>query len=180
MSLDLLLTSAWGPLIIFCMRIVDVSLSTVRMLLAVRGIKLVAPVIGFFEVLLWIFAVGSAIKHLNSPLHLIGYAGGFATGTYVGLLIEEKMALGMAVVRIVSQHGGVELAEALRDRGFGVTELAGQGRDGRVEILYAALRRRDLPTVFEEVRNWDPEAFVTVEEPRAIHRGWMTEKRKSK
>lgn len=173
MSLDLLLSSPWGPLLIFCMRIVDVSLATLRMLLAVRGIKLVAPVIGFFEVLLWIFAVGTAIRHLDSPLHLIGYAGGFAAGTYVGLMIEEKMALGMAIVRIVSRHGGVELAEALRDRGFGVTEQAGQGREGQVEILHAALRRRDLPVVYEEVRTWDPEAFVTVEEPRAIYRGVM-------
>lgn len=171
MNLDVLLASAWGPLIIFCMRIVDVSLSTVRVLLAVRGVKMVAPLIGFFEVMLWIFAVGSAINHLDSPLHLVGYAGGFATGTYVGLLIEEKMAIGMAVVRVVSQHGGVELAEALRERGFGVTEMSGHGRDGRVEILYAALRRRDLPAVFEEVGIWDPEAFVTVEEPRAVYGG---------
>ena len=173
MSLELLLASAWGPLIIFCLRIVDVSLSTIRMLLAVRGGKMIAPVIGFFEVLLWIIAVGSAVKHLDSPLHLLGYAGGFGTGTYVGLRLEEKIAFGMAMVRVVSQHGGVELAEALRERGFGVTEQAGYGRDGRVEILYAAVRRRDLPVVFEEVRTWDPEAFVTVEEPRAIHRGWM-------
>jgi uncharacterized protein YebE (UPF0316 family) len=173
MTLDSLLSSAWGPLIIFSLRIVDVSLSTIRMLLAVRGVKAIAPVIGFFEVLFWIIAVGSAVKHLDSPLHLLGYAGGFATGTYVGLRIEEKIAFGMAMVRVVSQHGGVELAEALRERGFGVTEQAGYGRDGRVEILYAALRRRDLPAVYEEVRTWDPEAFVTVEEPRAIHRGWM-------
>ena len=171
MNLEILLASAWGPLVIFGMRIVDVSLSTVRVLLAVRGVKMVAPVIGFFEVLLWIFAVGTAINHLDSPLHLIGYAGGFATGTYVGLMIEEKIALGWALVRVVSQHGGVELAEALRERGFGVTELAGQGRDGRVEILYAALRRRDLPAVFEEVDIWDPEAFVTVEQPRSIQGG---------
>lgn len=171
MNLEILLSSAWGPLVIFCMRIVDVSLSTVRVLLAVRGVKVVAPLIGFFEVLLWIFAVGTAINHLDSPLHLVGYAGGFATGTYVGLMIEEKIALGWALVRVVSQHGGVELAEALRERGFGVTELAGQGRDGRVEILYAALRRRDLPVVFQEVDIWDPEAFVTVEQPRSIHGG---------
>jgi uncharacterized protein YebE (UPF0316 family) len=173
MTLEALLATAWGPLIIFGLRIVDVSLSTLRMLLAMRGGKTIAPIIGFFEVLLWIIAVGSAVRHLDSPLHLLGYAGGFATGTYVGLRIEEKIAFGMALVRVVSQHGGVELAEALRERGFGVTEQAGYGRDGRVEILYAALRRRDLPAVYEEVQTWDPEAFVTVEEPRAIHRGWM-------
>jgi len=67
----------------------------------------------------------------------------------------------------------VELAEALRDRGFGVTEFSGQGREGRVEFLYAVVRRRDLARVYDEVRVWDPDAFVTVEEPRAIQRGWL-------
>jgi uncharacterized protein YebE (UPF0316 family) len=172
------MASAWGPLVIFCLRIVDVSLSTVRMLLAVKGIKLVAPLIGFFEVLIWILAVGTAIRHLDSPLHLIGYAGGFATGTFVGLKIEERMALGMATIRVVSRYGGVELAEALRDRGFGVTEFSGQGREGKVEVVDAVLRRRDLPAVLKEVDLWDPDAFVTIQEPRAIRRGWLFQSRR--
>jgi uncharacterized protein YebE (UPF0316 family) len=176
--MEALLASAWGPLVIFCLRIVDVSLSTVRMLLAVKGIKLVAPLIGFFEVLIWIFAVGTAIRHLDSPLHLIGYAGGFATGTFVGLKIEERMALGMATIRVVSRYGGVELAEALRDHGFGVTEFSGQGREGKVEVVDAVLRRRDLPAVLREVDLWDPDAFVTIQEPRAIRRGWLFQSRR--
>lgn len=176
--MDALFASAWGPLLIFCLRIVDVSLATVRMLLAMRGVKLLAPVIGFFEVLIWIFAVGNAIRFLESPLHLMGYGLGFATGTLVGMLIEEKMAIGMATVRVVSRHGGVELAEALRERGFGVTEYSGQGREGHVEVVDAVMRRRDLPVVFKEVDLWDPEAFVTVGEPRMIQRGWMFGKRR--
>jgi uncharacterized protein YebE (UPF0316 family) len=178
MPIDALFAGPWGPLLIFVLRICDVSLATLRMLLAVRGVKAVAPVIGFFEVLIWIFAVGNAIKFIDSPLHLIGYAAGFATGNLVGMLIEEKMAFGMANVRVVSRFGGVELAEALRERGFGVTEYAGHGREGRVEVLDAVLRRRDLPVVFQEVRVWDPEAFVTVQEPRMIQRGWLLHKRR--
>lgn len=173
-----LIASAWGPLIIFVLRIFDVSLATIRMLLAVRGIRAIAPLIGFFEVLIWLTAVGTAIQHLDSPLHLVGYAGGFATGTLVGMLLEEKLAFGMATVRIVSRHGGVELAEALRARGFGVTEFAGHGREGSVEVVYAVLRRRELANVFSEVAAWDPDAFVTVEEPRAIHRGWLLDRRR--
>jgi uncharacterized protein YebE (UPF0316 family) len=176
--MEALMASAWGPLAIFALRIMDVSLSTVRMLLAVKGFKLVAPLIGFFEVLIWITAVGTAIRHLDSPLHLIGYAGGFATGTLVGLMIEERMALGMATIRVVSRYGGVELAEALRERGFGVTEFAGQGRDGKVEVVDAVLRRRDLPAVLREVDVWDPEAFVTIQEPRSIRRGWLFQSRR--
>ena len=163
---------------IFCLRIVDVSLATIRMLLAMRGVKYIAPLIGFFEVLFWIVAVGNAIRFLDSPLHLLGYGLGFATGTLVGMWIEEKMAFGTANVRVVSRHGGVELAEALRDRGFGVTEYAGLGREGQVEVLDAVVRRRDLATVFREVELWDPDAFVTVGEPRMIQRGWMFGKRR--
>ncbi|HET8653930.1 MAG TPA: DUF5698 domain-containing protein [Longimicrobiaceae bacterium] len=178
MPLDALLASHWGPLIIFCLRLIDVPLSTIRMLLAVRGFKNIAPVIGFFEVLTWVVAVGTAIKHLDSPLHLIGYAAGFAAGVFVGLQIEEYMALGMASVRAVARVGGVEFAEALRARGFGVTEFGGQGREGSVEVVDAVVRRRDLPIVFEELKIWAPEAFVTVAEPRSIHRGWLLQGRK--
>lgn len=173
-----LFASAWGPLVIFCLRIVDVSLATLRMLLSVRGMKRIAPFIGFFEVSIWLFAVGNAVNNLNSVWHLLGYAGGFATGTLVGLWIEEKMAFGLATVRVMSLHGGVELAEALREKGFRVTEFAGHGRDGRVEVVLTVVQRRELPTVFQEVGVWDPDAFVTVEEPRSIHRGWMFQQRR--
>lgn len=173
-----LLASAWGPLVIFGLRIIDVSLATLRMLLSVRGVKYAAPIIGFFEVLVWITAVGTAIQHLDSILHLLGYAAGFATGTLVGLLIEERMAIGMASLRVVSRYGGVELAEALRELGFGVTEYAGQGREGKVEVLDAVVRRRDLPSAMREIDQWDPDAFVTIQEPRAIRRGWMLQRRR--
>lgn len=168
----------WGPLIIFTLRIVDVSLATLRMLMIMRGRKLIAPLIGVVEVLVWIFAVGNAIRFLESPLHLAGYAGGFAVGNFVGLKVEEKLALGTSAVRVLSRHGGVEIAEALRERGFGVTEFSGQGREGTVEMVYAVIRRRDLPSVYEQIRIWDPDAFVTVEEPKAIQRGWMFQKRR--
>ena len=178
MTLDTLFGSPWGPLLIFGLRIVDVSLNTVRMLLAVRGFKRVVPVIAFFEVIIWITAVGHAVQYVDSPLHLLGYAGGFATGTAVGLWLEERMALGWAALRVMSAHGGVEIAEALRDLGFGVTEFPAQGRDGRMEVVYAVLRRRELPAALAQVSRWDPDAFMTVEEPRAIHRGWMSTQRK--
>ncbi len=176
--MDALFASAFGPLIIFGLRIVDVSLATLRMLMVMRGRKQIAPLIGFVEVLIWIFAVGTAIRYLHSPLHLIGYAGGFAMGTLVGVWIEEKMALGMAAVRVMSQYGGSEIAGSLRQRGFGVTQFAAQGRDGHVEVLYTVLRRRDVSGVLKQVSRQDPHAFVTVEEPRAIHRGWTFDGRR--
>lgn len=172
-AIEALFAGTYGPLIIFALRIVDVSLSTIRILLAVRGYKAVVPLIGFFEVLIWVFAVGNAIRFLDSGWHLLGYAAGFSTGTVVGMLIEERLAIGYASIRIVSRHGGAELAEGLRSLGFGVTEFGGQGRDGRVEIVYTVCRRRDIPRVTGEVERWDPQAFITVEEPREIRWGWV-------
>jgi uncharacterized protein YebE (UPF0316 family) len=172
-ALDALFAGPYGPVAIFLLRIVDVSLSTMRILLAVRGHKYVVPFIGFFEVLIWVFAVGNAIRFLDSPLHLLGYAGGFATGSIVGLLIEERLAIGYATIRIVSRHAGVEMSDALRSLGFGVTEFAGQGRDGPVEVAYTVCKRRDITRVITEVERWDAQAFITVEEPRDIRWGWM-------
>lgn len=177
MSLVELFSGPFGPLLIFSLRIFDVSLATSRMLLAVRGDRVLVPIIGFFESLIWIFAVGAAISSLNSPLHVLGYAGGFAMGNIVGLWFEEKMALGLSTIRIISRDGGVELAEALRDHGFGVTEFAGQGREGLVEVVYTVVRRRQVRQVLQVVGTWDPEAFVTVESPKEIRRGWMMARR---
>jgi uncharacterized protein YebE (UPF0316 family) len=173
-----LFAGPWGPLVIFMLRIVDVSLATTRMLLSVRGQRVAVPIIGFFEVLIWLFAAGSAIRYLNSPLHVFGYAGGFAAGTVVGLWVEEKLAFGLATVRIISAHGGVELADALRDEGFGVTEFSGEGREGKVEVVYTVAQRAQIKVIMRVVDLWDPDAFVTVEEPRAIRRGWLLQKRR--
>ena len=173
MTLGELFGGPFGPLLIFTLRIFDVSLATSRLLLSVRGDRVVVPIIGFFESLIWLTAVGAAVQSLSSPIHLLAYAGGFATGNVVGLWVEEKMALGLSTVRIISRHGGVELAEALRESGFGVTEFAGHGREGMVEVVYTACRRRQVPKVLEQVALWDPDAFVTVESPKEIRRGWM-------
>jgi uncharacterized protein YebE (UPF0316 family) len=172
-ALDALFAGPYGPLIIFFLRIVDVSMSTIRILLAVRGYKAVVPILGFFEVIIWMFAVGNAIRFLDSGWHLLGYAGGFATGNVVGMMIEERLAIGFATIRVVSTHAGVEMADALRNIGFGVTEFGGQGRDGRVEVVYTVCMRRDIERVVNEVERWDRQAFITVEEPRDIRWGWM-------
>lgn len=168
----------WGPIVIFSLRIFDVSLATLRMLLTVRGRRVLVPLIGFFEVLIWLFAAGSAIQYLGSPLHAIGYAGGFAAGNVVGLWVEEKLAVGLARVQTFSLHSGVELAEALRDQGFGVTEFLGQGREGRVELISTVAHRSEVPRILKLVDRWDPDAFVTVDEPRSVHRGWLLQKRR--
>lgn len=171
--MDAIFAGPWGPLLIFGLRICDVSLSTLRILLSVRNQKALAPIIGIAEVTIWIFAVGNAIRHLDSPLHVAGYAIGFATGTIVGMWIEEKLAIGLATMQIISPRDTEALADALRALGCGVTEFEGRGREGRVGVVYTVTQRRRIRQVLETVERMDPDAFVTLEEPRAIRRGWM-------
>jgi len=168
--LDSLFALPWGPLVIFAMRIVDVSLDTMRVLSAVRGHRWVAGGLGFFQALIWIVVVGNAIKYLDSAWHVLGYAGGFGAGTLVGVSIEHALAYGLATVRVVSRDG-VQIAAALRDRGYGVTSIGGQGRDGRVDILDSVVQRQDLEEIMRLVEGWDPRAFVTVEEPKLLRGG---------
>lgn len=171
MDVDALFASPYGALLIFCLRIVDVSLDTMRVIFAIRGKRLVAAALGFFMALIWIFAVGNAVKHIDSVWHILGWAGGYATGTFVGVTIEKLVAYGVAMVRVISRHGGVEIAEALRDKGYGATEFSGQGREGRVELVTAVVQRSHLDEVLGIVEHWDPDAFVTIEEPKTLRGG---------
>lgn len=172
-ELTALFALPWGPLLIFGLRIIDVSFDTARVLAVVRGSRAAAASLGFVQALIWIVAVGNAINYLNSWYHILGYAAGFATGTMVGMTIERAFAYGLSQVRIVSQYGGVEIAEALRERGYGATEVPGYGRDGGVEIVHSVVQRQHLTEVVRIVDQWDSKAFVTVEEPRVLRGGLL-------
>jgi uncharacterized protein YebE (UPF0316 family) len=168
-----LFAGPWGPILIFGLRIVDVSLATIRMLLVMRDARTIVPIIGFFEATIWVVAVGTAIQNLHSVWHLLGYAGGFGAGSLVGLWLEGKMAMGLGALRIISRDDGEAVANALRHEGFGVTEFPGYGREGKVEVLFTVVKRRQIRRVLEIVEGLDHDAFISVEEPRAIRRGWM-------
>ena len=172
-----LLAGPLGPLVIFSLRIVDVSMATIRVSLIVRNAKVVVPILAFFEVLVWIFAVSGVVTNLDSPLLMVGYAAGFSVGSLVGLLIEERLALGLATVRTMVREGGAEVATALRDAGFGVTEMVGRGRDGEVEVLYSVTARRQVPRALGIIDALAPQSFVVVDEPRRIRRGWLFPRR---
>jgi uncharacterized protein YebE (UPF0316 family) len=109
---------------------------------------------------------------MGNPWLVLGYSGGFAAGTLVGMTIEERMALGWTVIRIISTDLSKRVPEALRQAGFGVTEMSGQGMRGTVEICEVVVRRVDLPKVLQTVDQVDGKAFVTVEETRRVYRGW--------
>jgi uncharacterized protein YebE (UPF0316 family) len=168
MNVDALFASPWGALLIFCLRIIDVSCDTMRVIFAIRGKRVIAASLGFIQALVWIFAVANAVKHLNSVLHVLGYAGGYAMGTYIGVSLEKMIAYGVATVRIVTKQAGLGIAAALREQGYGVTESHGVGRDGAVDVLNSVVQRRHLDDVLAVIRALDEEAFVTVEEPRVL------------
>jgi len=161
----------WGPILIFCLRIVDVSLDTMRVIFLVRGKRTMAALLGFGMALVWIIAVGNAMKHLDSVWHVLGYAAGFATGNVVGITIDRAVAFGLTQLRIVSKHGGVEIAEALRERGYGATEFSGFGRDGSVEIVESVVQRAHVDEALAIVEQFDPNAFVTIEDPQVLRGG---------
>jgi uncharacterized protein YebE (UPF0316 family) len=165
-----------GGLLIFVLRLSDVTLGTLRILMTVRGRKLLAALIGFVEVTIFIVAISRVVRNVDNLWLVLGYSAGFAAGTLVGMTIEEKLALGWTVVRIISADLSKRAADALRKAGFGVTEMVGHGMKGEVEIFEVVVRRSDLPSVLEIVDSVDDKAFVTVEETRRVYRGWRLRK----
>jgi len=162
-----------GALLIFCLRLIDVSLGTVRILMAVRGRRLVAGVMGFFEVTIFLVAISQVLTNIGNWWNVLGYAGGFAVGTVVGMTIEKKLAIGLAEVNIVSMGRGIEIAEALREEGFGATEFLGAGQENIVDMIRTVVRRREVPSVTAAASAIDDSAFITVQEMQhAYHGRW--------
>ncbi len=162
-----------GAVIIFVLRIIGVTLATLRVLIMMRGRKILAASMGFFEVLVYVLAIGQVVNNLGNVWNLLGYCLGFAAGTLIGMSIEERLALGYATIRIVSRYNGQHMADAIRVAGYGATIDWGQGRDGTVGIVYVTVRRREIDAVVNLADEVDDEAFVTVEDTRTIRRGYM-------
>jgi uncharacterized protein YebE (UPF0316 family) len=165
-----------GGLLIFVLRLSDVTLGTLRILMTVRGRKPLAALIGFVEVTIFIVAISRVVRDVNNLWLVLGYSAGFAAGTLVGMTIEEHLALGWTVVRVISSDLSRRVAEVLRKAGFGVTEMTGHGMRGDVGIYEVVARRADLPRVLQIVESVDGKAFVTVEETRRVYRGWRLAK----
>ena len=168
----------FGYLFIFFARICDVSLSTVRMLMVVRGKRLYAAAIGFFEVIIYITALNLIFSNLTNPLNLLVYAAGFATGNYIGSFIEEKLAVGTLTVQVITMRLPLELTEKLRAKGYGVTVIEGQGREGKRYILQIILPRKRVNHLRKEIDEWDCEAFWTVFDARTTRGGIFLRKGK--
>jgi uncharacterized protein YebE (UPF0316 family) len=167
------------PLLIFFFRICDVSLGTIRVIFIARGLKYIAPAIGFFEVIIWLLAIGQVMNNITNVASYIAYGGGFAAGTFIGMKVEEKISLGTVVVRVITPEDTTDLIGYLRKRSFGVTVADGEGSKGRVKIILSVIQRQNLDEVIRGIRDHLPKAFYSVEDIRSVAEGVFPEKRSS-
>jgi uncharacterized protein YebE (UPF0316 family) len=159
------------PLAIFFARILDVSLGTLRIVFLSRGKRNIAPILGFFEVLIWILAISQIMRNLGNAASYIAYAAGFAAGNYIGLIIEERLAIGLVAIRIFVIHGADVIVKKVHEVGYGVTKLCGEGSEGAVDIVYSIVQRKDLKKIKGIIDEVNPRAFFIVEEVRVTHEG---------
>jgi uncharacterized protein YebE (UPF0316 family) len=158
------------PLAIFMARIADVSLGTLRIIFVSKGMKHIAPLIGFVEVLIWIIAISRIMQNLDNWLCYLAYAAGFATGNYVGMIIEEKLAIGHEMVRVITKRDASELVSKLKEEGYGVTSVDAQGVDGEVGVIYIIVKRSMISHVLGYIMEYNPRALYTIESIKYVNK----------
>lgn len=160
------------PLLIFLARIGDVSMETIRVIYISRGIKFLAPIIAFFEIIIWLLAMEVVMSDLSNIANFFAYAFGFATGTYVGLVIEEKLSIGTVILRIVTTAESTEtIAKYLEAEHFGVTSFDAKGSRGDVQMILSVVNRADLPRITDFIETTNPKAFFSIEDVRYVNQG---------
>lgn len=166
-----LLASVPLPLIVFAAEMAVVTLGTLRIIFLSRGCRLLAPLLGFFEVSLWLFAIGQTMQNLSDPACFAAFAAGFTAGNFCGVLVEKRLALGTVVVRAITSKDGVPLGERLYEAGYGLTLLDGRGATGPVKMVLTVVPRRELPAVTALLQATDPTVFLSVEEIQSASQG---------
>jgi len=159
------------PLLIFCARIADVSIGTIRLIFISRGLKYLAPIVGFFEILIWLLAIGQIMKNLSNPACYIAYAGGFAMGNFVGMWIAEKLSLGAVLIRVVTKKDAAELVEYLKSADYGVTSVDGHGAAGQVKVVFTIVPRCEVKRVADLINKFNPQSFYSIEEVNFVEKG---------
>lgn len=163
--------SPWLPLVIFVAELVVVTFGTMRVIFTARGMRYLAPVLGFFEITVWLFAIGQIMQNLTNFGCHIGFAAGFTCGNFLGIFLEKQLALGNLVVRIITPKDAKPLLAGLKAAHFGLTTIAGEGANGPVKIIFTVIQRREQQQVVSLIRRFDPQAFYSVEEVRSAQAG---------
>jgi uncharacterized protein YebE (UPF0316 family) len=156
------------PTLIFCTRIVDVSLGTLRIIFINRNLKYWAAAIGFFEVLVWLMVIRQIFQRLDSPVCFIAYAAGYAAGNYVGIIMENKISIGKVLIRVITRVEAGELIAFLKSSGYGITVVDAQGTTGPVKVIFAIVERIEIESIAKRIREFNPHAFYSVEDVRFV------------
>lgn len=156
------------PLLIFLARILDVSVGTLRIIFVSKGFKGLAALLGFVESLVWVLAISQVFQNLNSWVTYLAFAAGFAAGNYVGILLEERIAMGSQLIRVITRRDAGELDSYLRQAGYAVTSVDAEGIDGPVKILFTVCKRRELEKILGIIKCYNPNAFYTIEDVRFV------------
>lgn len=159
------------PFFIFVARILDVSVGTLRIIMVSKGYKILAPILGFIEVFVWIVAIGQVMQNLNNYMNYIFYALGFAAGTYLGMYIENKLSLGLVLVRVITQRDATELLDHLRTNDYVATSVDAEGNLGPVKVFFLVVKRSELEKLSKVINKYNPRAFYTVEEMKYVKGG---------
>ncbi len=164
------------PFLIFLARVCDVTLGTLRIIFVSRGLKFLAPLVGFFESLIWLLAIGQIVQSLTNPVLYIAYAAGFSCGNYAGIYLEEKIAMGLLCVRTITNEDATELIEYLKAQEFGVTSVSASGISGQVRLILSIIKRKDLKKLLSIIKDKAPRAFISVEDVRTASEGFFPQK----
>lgn len=167
------LEPVFSALLIFGLRLTDMSLDTIRLLFVMRGRKLLAGLIGGTQAAVFIVAVSAVLTRPLNPWTVIGYAAGFGAGVIVGMLAEERLALGHAIIRVYSPESGRQIAQALRQSGYAVTEFIARGKAGFITVVNCVVARKDIHAVHAIVDTVDSKAFITMDQVNTLERGYF-------
>jgi uncharacterized protein YebE (UPF0316 family) len=156
------------PLLIFMARVADVSINTLRFMFMMNGKKNIVPILGFFEALIWLLAIGQIFQNIANPLSYLAYAGGFAMGNYVGMTLDEKLALGRVLVRVITPNSLPVLLEFMKEKNYRFTSVDAEGRYGKVNLLFTVMKRDQLTEFISRVKQMDEKAFYTIESVKRV------------
>lgn len=153
------------------------SIGTLRIIFVSKGKRNIAPILGFFEVLIWIIAISKIMQNLDNYVNYIAYAAGFATGNFVGMIIEEKLAMGIQMIRVFAHERGPELVTTLNGQGYGATVVEAHGAREKVHLIYTIVQRNELAKVLDVIHTFNPMAFYTVEDVKSVNEGIFSPRR---
>lgn len=152
------------PLLIFLARILDVSIGTIKIIFISRGVKFAASLLAFVEVLIWLVVLMHVMQNLTNPINFLAYAAGFAMGTYVGITIENRLAVGVVMIEIITKKDPNNLVNFLEESGYRTTQLNASGDKQPVNIVFTVVKRKNIRKVVDQIKKFNPSAFYSIKD----------------